>query len=383
MGNSNRVFVTGVGTVNSAANSREQFWGLVHEKNPRLANVDLKSFYPFFAKSFPEYDLLPYLKKKSELRSLGEGQQLTCFAAGKALDDAKLSGNKELLEKTAIIVACSVGERCDEVDQSILDACSTNKNSEFNYNNILSELRPSLFLMQLPNLYAANISIIHGVKGSSLTFMGEESAGVDAIEVGIGKIKSGQEDIVLVGGSFNANQKYLYTYYGAANRLANTYDAENEDKMILGSSASFLVLESEKHAKSRGANLLAEIQIEGRTDYSSNTDKQLFSSQFPLTHSTLESSYIIGDWDLKKIQTDRSFDNYYLCSKELRGSCFEASPFTDVIFGIWALESKQFLSSSESGLIKHEVGDLKKVFIHSTNDAQCASLMSLRGVDNG
>src|SRR3712207_8516744 len=37
-------------------------------------------------------------------------------------------------------------------------------------------LRPTLFLAQLSNLLAGNISIVHGVAGSSRTFMGEESA---------------------------------------------------------------------------------------------------------------------------------------------------------------------------------------------------------------
>ena len=38
----------------------------------------------------------------------------------------------------------------------------------------MSDLRPTLFLAQLSNLLAGNISIVHGVTGSSRTFMGEE-----------------------------------------------------------------------------------------------------------------------------------------------------------------------------------------------------------------
>ena len=45
----------------------------------------------------------------------------------------------------------------------------------------MSDLRPTLFLAQLSNLLAGNISIVHGVTGSSRTFMGEEAAGVDAV----------------------------------------------------------------------------------------------------------------------------------------------------------------------------------------------------------
>ena len=38
----------------------------------------------------------------------------------------------------------------------------------------MNDLRPTLFLAQLSNLLAGNISIVHGVTGSSRTFMGEE-----------------------------------------------------------------------------------------------------------------------------------------------------------------------------------------------------------------
>ena len=49
----------------------------------------------------------------------------------------------------------------------------------------MSDLRPTLFLAQLSNLLAGNISIVHGVTGSSRTFMGEEAAGVDAVRIAL------------------------------------------------------------------------------------------------------------------------------------------------------------------------------------------------------
>lgn len=385
MNTGNRVFVTGVGTVNSAADSITQFVGLEDIKKPSLMNIDQESFYPFLVKAFPEYNLLCYLKKKSELRSLGEGQRLACFAAGKALDSAGLIENQPLLKKTAIMIASGSGERSDEIDESIIENCSEiggNNNEILNYNTILSKLRPSLFLTQLPNLYAANISIVHGVTGSSLTFMGEESAAVDALEVSIQKIKNGQEDLILVGGAFNANQKFLHTYYGAANKLASVHDVDINNKMILGSSGAFLVLESERHAKSRSANLLAEINVEERTDYSTKITHQLLSDQFPNSYSDIKDTYIIGDLDFQNLNTDHSMNKYSLCSQTLRGSCFEAAPFTDIIFGTWSLVSKQCLSTTESGIEKHRVDDLDKVLIYSRTDDQCASLISLRKAYN-
>ena len=53
----------------------------------------------------------------------------------------------------------------------------------------MSDLRPTLFLAQLSNLLAGNISIVHGVTGSSRTFMGEEAAGVDAVRIAAARIR--------------------------------------------------------------------------------------------------------------------------------------------------------------------------------------------------
>ena len=77
----------------------------------------------------------------------------------------------------------------------------------------MSDLRPTLFLAQLSNLLAGNIAIVHGVTGSSRTFMGEEAAGVDAARIALARIAAGQSDIALVGGSQNGERKDLLVLY--------------------------------------------------------------------------------------------------------------------------------------------------------------------------
>ena len=78
---------------------------------------------------------------------------------------------------------------------------------------LMNDLRPTLFLAQLSNLLAGNIAIVHGVTGSSRTFMGEEAAGVDAARIALARIAAGQSDIALVGGSQNGERKDLLVLY--------------------------------------------------------------------------------------------------------------------------------------------------------------------------
>ncbi len=71
---------------------------------------------------------------------------------------------------------------------------------------LLNDLRPTLFLAQLSNLLAGNISIVHGVTGASRTFMGEEACGVDALRIAHARVASGQIDTIMVGSSYNAER---------------------------------------------------------------------------------------------------------------------------------------------------------------------------------
>ena len=57
-------------------------------------------------------------------------------------------------------------------------AAAGNSAPGFLNERLMSDLRPTLFLAQLSNLLAGNIAIVHGVSGTSRTFMGEEVAGV-------------------------------------------------------------------------------------------------------------------------------------------------------------------------------------------------------------
>ena len=129
----------------------------------------------------------------------------------------------------------------------------------------MGDLRPTLFLAQLSNLLAGNISIVHGVTGASRTFMGEEQCGLDAIRIAHARIASGQTDIFLVGGSYNAERADLLLVYELGGFLwkgpfASVWDRPAEGGgFILGSGGAFLVMEAREHADARGAKPLAAV----------------------------------------------------------------------------------------------------------------------------
>ena len=129
---------------------------------------------------------------------------------------------------------------------------------------LMSDLRPTLFLAQLSNLLAGNISIVHGVTGSSRTFMGEESSGVDAVRIAQSRIAAGQSDIALVGGAHNGERPDLLMLYefGSFNlkdHYAPVWERGDQGGFVLGSLGAFLVIEARDHAEARGAKPLARL----------------------------------------------------------------------------------------------------------------------------
>jgi 3-oxoacyl-[acyl-carrier-protein] synthase II len=130
---------------------------------------------------------------------------------------------------------------------------------------LLNDLRPTLFLAQLSNLLAGNIAIVHGVTGSSRTFMGEEAAGVDAARIALARIADGQSDIALIGAAHNGERKdllllYEFDDFNLKNKFETVWAREKNSGFALGSAGAFLVIESRAHAEARGAKPLARLK---------------------------------------------------------------------------------------------------------------------------
>ena len=151
--------------------------------------VDATTFAPLPVHPMAPLELDKQIPKRGDQRQMEAWQRIGTYAAGLALDSAGVKGNAELLSRMDMIVAAGGGERDYAVDAAILSALpSAADPGAFLNEHLLSDLRPTLFLAQLSNLLAGNISIVHGVVGSSRTFMGEEASGTDAVRIACARI---------------------------------------------------------------------------------------------------------------------------------------------------------------------------------------------------
>ena len=256
------VWITGIGLATSLGDSLEAHWEAL---NAGRINVDEQGFAPYVVHPFAPVSFDTQIPKKGDQRQMEAWQRIGTYAAGLALDSAGLKGDKDILARMDMIVAAGGGERDLVVDASILNAEEHGARPPgFLNERLMNDLRPTLFLAQLSNLLAGNIAIVHGVTGSSRTFMGEEAASVDAARIALARIASGQSDIALIGAAHNGERKDLLLLYEFANfNLKNKHTPvwarETDSGFALGSAGAFLVLESRAHAEARGAKPFARL----------------------------------------------------------------------------------------------------------------------------
>ncbi len=257
------VLITGIGLVTSLGEGVAANLEALNASAPAI--VDDASFAPYPIHPTPVLDLDKQIPKKGDQRQMEPWQRLGTYSAGLALSDAGLAGQPDLLSRTHMVVAAGGGERDIAVDEAIMRDGKANPERERILNERLSnDIRPTLFLAQLSNLLAGNISLVHGVTGSSRTFMGEEAAGVDAMRTLSARIAAGQADIGLVGGAYSAARADMLLLFRFGSLLQSgphmpVWARGADGGMITGSVGAFLVLEAREHAEARGARAYARL----------------------------------------------------------------------------------------------------------------------------
>jgi len=257
------VWITGVGLVSAVGEGLDQHWDKLMAGG--APSYDDKTFAPYITFPAVPLNLDTQIPKKGDQRQMEAWQRIGVYAAGVALADAGIAKNAEILDKADMIVAAGGGERDVAVDAAILtDVRKSNKREAFVNERLMSDLRPTLFLAQLPNLLAGNISLVHGVVGSSRTFMGEEASGVDALRVAHARIAAGQSELTLVGGAYNGTRWDLVLLFRLGTPLLEgqfkpVWDRGPEGALTLAAMGAFLVMESREHAEKRGAKPLARL----------------------------------------------------------------------------------------------------------------------------
>ncbi|HET7823428.1 MAG TPA: beta-ketoacyl-ACP synthase II [Ornithinibacter sp.] len=201
--------------------------------------------------------------ERVKARRLDRSGQLALVAALEAWADSGLADAEVDQERLGVAMASGIGGV-----QTLLS----------NYDALKEKgprrVSPLAIPMLMPNSPAANIGLAIGAKAGVHTPVSACASGNEAIALGIDMIRLGRADIVVVGGTEAAVHPLPMAAFGQMMALSKRNDDperasrpwdKGRDGFVLGEGAAVLVLESEEHAKARGAKVYAEAAGAGIT----------------------------------------------------------------------------------------------------------------------
>jgi 3-oxoacyl-[acyl-carrier-protein] synthase II len=127
---------------------------------------------------------------------------------------------------------------------------------------------PFFIPMMISDMAAGQVSITFGLKGPNFCTVSACASGAHAIGESLRLLRAGDADIILAGGAEATitpmaiagfgNMRALSTRNDDPQRASRPFDV-GRDGFVIGEGAGMLILETEAHAKARGATPLCEL----------------------------------------------------------------------------------------------------------------------------
>lgn len=261
-GSRRRVVVSGVGCVTPLGLDAAASWtGLLEGRSGVRAidGLDERHTARIAAPSPPDLEVSVLSPK--EQRRYDRVIVLALAAATEALGDAGLGGG-----------AASGGFDPDRAGVALGSGIGGINTLLDGHENYLKagprRITPFLVPMALSNMPAGVTAIHYGLRGPNLCHVTACATGAHAIGEGARIIERGDADLMVVGGAESpihplvlagfARMQALSSRNDDPERASRPFDRER-DGFILGEGAGVLILESEEHARARGARIRARL----------------------------------------------------------------------------------------------------------------------------
>ncbi|NLJ52912.1 MAG: beta-ketoacyl-[acyl-carrier-protein] synthase II [Intrasporangiaceae bacterium] len=258
-----RVVVTGMGATTPVGGTAPETWQaiLAGRSGARPMTFDWVSEYNLPVTFAAQIHTDPgEVLSKVEVRRNDPNSQYALIAAREAWADA---GAPELdPERLAVAVGTGIGGVWTLLNQ--WDALRESKSTR--------KVFPLSVPMLMPNAATAAVSLDLGARAGAHTAVSACASGAESIGLGLEMIRAGRADIVVCGGTEAAvhpicfagftQMQALSTRNDEPERASRPYDT-GRDGFVMGEGAGIIVLESEDHARARGAQVYAEIAAVG------------------------------------------------------------------------------------------------------------------------
>lgn len=253
-----RVVVTGLGATTPVGGTVPQTWAavLAGRSGARQMEFDWVTQYELPVTFAAQIHTPPeQVLAKVETRRLDPSSQYALIAAREAWADA---GSPEVEpERLAVAVGSGIGGVW-----TLLSQWDTLREKG------PRRVYPLAVPMLMPNGPAAAISLELGARAGAHTPVSACASGAEGMGYAVHLIRSGRADVVVAGGTEAAVHPMPIAGFAAMQALSTRNDDPTaasrpydtaRDGFVLGEGAAIIVLESEAHARARGARIYAEL----------------------------------------------------------------------------------------------------------------------------
>jgi 3-oxoacyl-[acyl-carrier-protein] synthase II len=272
---STKVVVTGMGVICPIGKNVEEMCASLKAGKSGIGPItsfDTTGFDVTIAGEVKDFDPGVYMEKK-EARKMARFTQFAVAAAAQALADADLlnepDGEGRKLVKseplrTGVVMGNGIGgfEIISESHKKLFDSGP-------------KRMLPLTVPLMIPNEAAGHISMLFGTMGPAYTQITACAAGTDALGQALDLIRAGRCDVIIAGGTeativpfsvggFQMLKALSTKRCHEPEKASRPFDADR-DGFVMGEGAGVLILESEEHAKKRGAKIIAEFAGYGAT----------------------------------------------------------------------------------------------------------------------
>jgi 3-oxoacyl-[acyl-carrier-protein] synthase II len=259
-----RVVITGMGAVTNLGLDAASTWAGMREGRSGISPIEGEDFQAFDqsrwsvriggqAKKFDPGVAMEHREAKRQDRF----SQLGVAAAAEAVRNSGIDLATENPERCGVVVGSGIGGI-----KTIEDGVHVMRDKG------PDRINPFTVPRLMPNAAAGHISIKFGLQGPASCHATACASSGHAIGDAINYLKRGLADVMLAGGAEAACtplcigafmvMKALSTRNDAPEKASRPFDRDR-DGFVLSEGAAVLVLETEEHAKRRGATILAEL----------------------------------------------------------------------------------------------------------------------------
>ena len=261
-----KIVITGMGVISPLGNDIDTFWNNIQAGAcgiDRITHFDASRLDAKIAGEVKNFDPTLYMDKK-DARKMALFTQYAVAAAVQAWKDSGLKDGDFNPDTTGVILGNGIGgiEIFEESHKKMLESGP-------------DRMLPMTVPLMIMNEAAGNIAMQLQLHGPALTNATACSSGTDAIGLALDLIRSGRADVVITGGTEAAITEFSMGGFCMLKALSTAYNDnptkasrpfdKNRDGFVMAEGAGILILESEEHAKKRGAKIYAELAGYGAT----------------------------------------------------------------------------------------------------------------------